>query len=261
MGHFLIVHFSDFHFNNETFFSKNQINKIFNIVKSKNCNNLIFAFTGDLTFSGSKNEYNNFNDFITNIDENFKVNIVDILANAYVNVVSYDEKKDVFELDHSSFFVKEEEKIKVGNIYSATIMGCNQFCAFCRLQDGNLVRVDKANMVPRNITDVRKIYIRGDKVKLVISRIYDYNEVTKYVGSFIVPGRKFTGKVGQYVRARVEAKKFNEDNKVFAVVLDCGEEREGELYLNDDKNPSEGDIVIVKIKRIVGNKIKLRFQD
>lgn len=72
MGHFLIVHFSDFHFNNETFFSKNQINKIFNIVKSKNCNNLIFAFTGDLTFSGSKNEYNNFNDFITNIDENFK---------------------------------------------------------------------------------------------------------------------------------------------------------------------------------------------
>lgn len=195
------------------------------------------------------------------IDENFKVNIVDILADAYVNVISYDEKKDVFELDHSSFFVKEEEKIKVGNIYSATIMGCNQFCAFCRLQDGNLVRVDKANMVPRNITDVRKIYIRGDKVKLVISRIYDYNEVTKYVGSFIVPGRKFTGKVGQYVRARVEAKKFNEDNKVFAVVLDCGEEREGELYLNDDKNPSEGDIVIVKIKRIVGNKIKLRFQD
>ena len=191
------------------------------------------------------------------MEEKYRNKMLDILSEMYVKILDYDGE---FTLEHSSLFLEEENAIHIGKVFPATIVGCTKFNAFCKLKQGNIVMVGNWDIPDTEVSDVRKIFIPGDNVKLIITKCMKVKKTKKYYGSLFVPGRKFTGKEGQMVRARVGAKDEELKGGVFATVLGCGEERKGVLNYPDENNSfSEGEILIVKILEISGRGIKLEI--
>lgn len=192
-------------------------------------------------------------------EEKYQARMRNILSDTYVKVLDYEGQ---FTLEHSSLFLEEEGKIKIGKVFSATIASCDHYSAFCKLQQGNIVRVGRGEIPAAKVEDVRRIFIPGDKVELIINKCRSEKGIMKYWGSFFVPGREFTGREGQYVRVRVGEEDDSVKNGVFATILDCGEERVGILdYSEEVTSFIEGSVIIAKIKQISGKKIKLRIPE
>lgn len=192
-------------------------------------------------------------------EDKYRSRMLSILSDTYVKVLDYEGE---FTLEHSSLFREEEEKIQIGKVFSATVVSCDHYAAFCKLQQGNIERVGRGEIPAAKVEDVRRIFIPGDKVKLIISKCRSEKGIMKYCGSFFVPEGEFTGREGQYVRVRVGEKDDSVKNGVFATILGCGEERVGILDYNEEVTSFiEGSVIIAKIKQISGKKIKLRIPE
>ena len=187
------------------------------------------------------------------------VRISNILSDTTVMVTGYDASNNTFTLEHSEMYLKEEREIQIGSQFDTTVSGMDKYNLFCQLPQGNVVRVNIKETGRAFISDTSKMFIVGDKVKLMVIDYHEENGIMRYEGSLLIPG-EFNAWEGKRVRVCIGSSENKVEGGIFASILGCGEERAGILDLPDGVDIMEGSIIIVRIQKIAGDRIKLRLE-
>lgn len=185
--------------------------------------------------------------------------ISNILSDTTVVVTGYNAGENTFTLKHSELYLQEAKEIKIGSQFDTVVTGMDKYNLFCQLPQGNIVRVNIKETGRAFISDTSKLFIVGDKAKLMVIDYHDEDGIMRYEGTMNIP-QEFNAWEGKRVRVCIGSSENKVEGGIFASILGCGEERAGILDLPDGVDIREGSIIIVRIQKIAGDRIKLRLE-